>query len=132
MKRSYADMKAWLFRMYGRPDTVTDLYLNNIRMVVPPVNINDTAGYCRQAKEVYGHVVTLITLEEAEDRPATAVLDHVYKNQFVRSLVGVLPKASRRLFMRKLDGEDFYTIEGRPYIKDILAILKNEYRRLEE
>jgi hypothetical protein len=35
--------------------------------------------------------------------------------------------------MRKLDDdEDLHVIEGRSYIRDILAILKAEYRRLEE
>jgi hypothetical protein len=34
--------------------------------------------------------------------------------------------------MRKLDDEDLHVIEGRSYIWDILAILKAEYRRLEE
>jgi hypothetical protein len=118
--------------MYGRPDTIADLYLSNIRAVVPPANINDTVGHCKQVKEVYGHVVTLTTLEEAEGKPAKAVLDYVYKNQFLKSLVGALPKSSRCLFMRKLDDEDFHVIEGRSYIRDILAILKAEYRRLEE
>ncbi len=47
-------------------------------------------------------------------------------------MVGALPKSSRRLFMRKLDDEDLHVIEGRPYIRDILVILKAEYRRLEE
>jgi hypothetical protein len=132
LKLSYQGMKAWLFRMYGRPDTVTELYLNNIRSVTPPANINDTVGHCKQVKEVYGHVVTLTTLEEAEGKPANAVLEHVYRNQFLKSLVSALPKSSRRLFMRKLDDEDLHVIEGRPYIRDILSILKAEYRRLEE
>jgi hypothetical protein len=132
LKLSYQGMKAWLFRMYGRPDTIADLYLSNIRVVVLPANINDTVGHCKQVKEVYGHVVTLTTLEEAEGKPAKAVLDYVYKNQFLKSLVGALPKSSRRLFMRKLDDEDLHVIEGRSYIRDILAILKAEYRRLEE
>jgi hypothetical protein len=118
--------------MYGRPDTIADLYLSNIRSVVPPANINDTVGHCRQVKEVYGHVVTLTTLEESEGKPASAVLEYVYRNQFLKALVGALPKSSRRLFMRKLDDEDLHVIEGRPYIRDILAILKAEYRRLEE
>ncbi len=132
LKHSYKGMKAWLFRMYGRPDTIADLYLSNIRSVVPPANINDTVGHCRQVKEVYGHVVTLTTLEESEGKPASAVLDYVYRNQFLKALVGALPKSSRRLFMRKLEDEDLHVIEGRPYIRDILAILKAEYRRLEE
>jgi hypothetical protein len=132
LKLSYQGMKAWLFRMYGRPDTIADLFLSNIRAVVPPANIDDTVGHCKQVKEVYGHVVTLTTLEEAEGKPAKAVLDYVYKNQFLKALVGALPKSSRRLFMRKLDDEDLHVIEGRSYIRDILAILKAEYRRLEE
>ncbi len=76
--------------------------------------------------------MTLTTLEEAEGKPAKAVLDYVYKNQFLKSLVGALPKLSRRLFMRKLDDEDLHVIQGRSYIRDILAILKAEYRRLKE
>jgi hypothetical protein len=87
-------MKAWLFRMYGRPDTIADLYLSNIRAVVPPANINDTVGHCKQVKEVYSHVVTLTTLEEAEGKPAKAVLDYVYKNQFLKERSPSRPAAS--------------------------------------
>jgi hypothetical protein len=48
IKSSYAQMKDWLYRVYGRPDTVDDLYLSNIRNVTPPSSVADLAGQCRQ------------------------------------------------------------------------------------
>ncbi|RPH78780.1 MAG: hypothetical protein EHM77_06585, partial [Planctomycetaceae bacterium] len=131
IKLSYSAMKALLFRTYGRPDTVAELYLNNIRQVKPPTSKTDVAGECRQAKEVYGHVVTLTTLEESEGVPVTTVMEHIYRNQFIKSLVAVLPKITRSKFMNKLEDEDLHVIAGKPYIKDIIALLRNEYRRLE-
>ena len=131
IKLSYSAMKALLFRTYGRPDTVAELYLNNIRRVKPPASKTDVAGECRQAKEVYGHVVTLTTLEESEGVPVTTVMEHIYRNQFIKSLVAVLPKITRSKFMEKLEDEDLHVIAGKPYIRDIIALLKNEYRRLE-
>jgi hypothetical protein len=131
IKLSYHSMKAWLLRMYGRPDTVADLYLNNIRKVKPPAGKSDVAGSCRQVKEVYGHVITLTTLEESEGVPVVAVSEHIYRNQFLKALVAVLPKTTRAQFMQKLEDEDLHVIAGKPYIRDIIALLKNEYRRLE-
>jgi hypothetical protein len=128
---SYSSRKAWLFRMYGQPDTVADLYLNNIRKVERPTSKGAVAGACRQAKEVYGHIITLTTLEESEGQPITALQEHIYRNQFLKSLVSVLPKSTRQQFMQKLGDEDIYNVAGKPYIKDIIGILKNEYRRLE-
>jgi hypothetical protein len=40
-------------------------------------------------------VVTRTTLEVSEGKPTTAVFDHIYKNQFIKSLVAVLPKITR-------------------------------------
>ena len=97
----------------------------------PPTSKTDVAGECRQAKEVYGHVVTLTTLEESEGVPVTTVMEHIYRNQFIKSLVAVLPKITRSKFMEKLEDEDLHVNAGKPYIKDIIALLKNEYRRLE-
>jgi hypothetical protein len=131
IKLSYHSMKVWLLRMYGRPDTVADLYLNNIRKVKPPAGKSDVAGSCRQVKEVYGHVITLTTLEESEGVPVVAVSEHIYRNQFLKALVAVLPKTTGAQFMQKLEDEDLHVIAGKPYIRDIIALLKNEYRRLE-
>ena len=131
IKLSYSSMKAWLFRMYGRPDTVADLYLNNIRKVKPPTSKSDVAGECRQVKEVYGHIITLTTLEESEGKPVESLVEHIYRNQFLKALVAVLPKTTRSQFMLKLEDEDLHVISGRRYVRDIIALLKNEYRRLE-
>jgi CRISPR/Cas system CSM-associated protein Csm2 small subunit len=131
IKLSYHSMKAWLLRMYGRPDTVADLYLKNIRKVKPLAGKSDVAGSCRLVKEVYGHVITLTTLEESEGLPVIAVSEHIYRNQFLKALVAVLPKTTHAQFMQKLEDEDLHVIAGKPYIRDIIALLKNEYRRLE-
>jgi hypothetical protein len=131
IKLSYHSMKAWLLRMYGRPDTMADLYLNNIRKVKPPAGKSDVAGSCHQVKEVYGHVITLTTLEESEGVPVVAVSEHIYRNQFLKALVAVLPKTTRAQFMQKLEDEDLHVIAGKPYIRGIIPLLKNEYRRLE-